>query len=198
MYHEFRKDLKLRFLENLEIPGIALKCLEMIGRYSANHPKVKLWQLCYKIAKSPKSEVKQSIEKPTLLYFVDVSTIFCPMLSGKQHSFSSNSAQIPLNLRVKYKFGIKNCSNWSRAPVMWMFFFSLLKADRFWSFRQFSKKLKLKGKFLDNHRKNICSFFSHFTRISVHHKWKETRLLSAKGEFTGCVTSCETTYDLGS
>ena len=42
---------------------------------------------------------------------------------------------------------------------MEMFYIFLLIADRFLSFRVFSKKLKPKGKLSENHGKNICRIF---------------------------------------
>ena len=35
----------------------------------------------------------------------------------------------------------------------------MLKTDHYWCFRAFSKKQKLKGKFLDNLGQNICRHF---------------------------------------
>ena len=39
---------------------------------------------------------------------------------------------------------------------MMNFYFFLLKSDEFWNLHAFSKKQKLKGKFSDNVRQNIC------------------------------------------
>ena len=53
----------------------------MMGKYSAG--QVKVWILMIGLQKCEKSSVKHSIEKPMLLNFFDLSTIFCSRLSGK-------------------------------------------------------------------------------------------------------------------
>ena len=45
------------------------------GEYPAIHPKAKFWHFSGK--SRAKSAVKQSIEKPILLNFVDLYAIFC-------------------------------------------------------------------------------------------------------------------------
>ena len=45
--------------------------------------------------------------------------------------------------------------------------------------------------------KKYLQAFSHFSTISVHLKWKRTRLLSPKREYTSCHTRCWMTSDLG-
>ena len=54
---------------------------------------------------------------------------------------------------------------------MYSFYFFSTK-NWFLTFRAFSKKWKLKGKFSGNSGKKYLQTFSHFSTISVHHKWK--------------------------
>lgn len=82
-----------------------------------------------------------------------------------------------LHFSVKYKFGTKIRSNWSRSVSMYSFKFFLKKPDPLWNFCEFSKKLKLKRKFSKNYGKKYFWTFSHISTISVQHKWKGTRLL---------------------
>ena len=55
----------------------SLKCLELIGKYSACHQKKILTVV---LQNCEKTAVKHSIEKPVLLNFGDLSTIFCSRL----------------------------------------------------------------------------------------------------------------------
>ena len=57
------------------------------GEYPAVQPKAKFWRFLVKNRKI--SAVKHSIEKPTLLNFVNLSPTFCPRLSeeAKWHSW---------------------------------------------------------------------------------------------------------------
>ena len=48
------------------------------GEYPAGHPKAKFWHFLVNSCK--KSAVKHTIEKPILLNYVNLSTIFCPRL----------------------------------------------------------------------------------------------------------------------
>ena len=80
--YELPNDLRLRKLGNFKkIPEM----LGFDGKYPAVQPKAKFWRFLVKYRK--KSAVKNSIEKPILLNFVNLSPTFCPRLSEETFSF---------------------------------------------------------------------------------------------------------------
>ena len=99
-------------------------------------------------------------------------------------------------------FGTKSRFKCSWSVFAKTFYFLLLGNNYFWSFHAFSKKLKLKRKFSDNHGKIFGWSFSRFSTIFLHHKWIGTRLLSPKNEWTNFRMTKDVipgmTWDLGS
>ena len=72
--HELPNDLKLRILKNYEILRKSLKYLELMVSIQPATLKADL-DSCAR--NSEKSEVKHLIEKPILLNFMSLPTIFC-------------------------------------------------------------------------------------------------------------------------
>ena len=71
------------------------------------------------------------------------------------------------------------------------FYFFLVKTDHFYIFKKLKKNVQTIWDKTFVH-------FSRFSKVSFHHKWNRTRLLSQESEYATCLTSCQTTYDLGS
>ena len=72
--HELPNDLKLRILKNYEILRKSLKYLELMVSIQTATLKAD-FDSCAR--NSEKSEVKHLIEKPILLNFMSLPTIFC-------------------------------------------------------------------------------------------------------------------------
>ena len=88
--------------------------------------------------------------------------------------------------------------------------FQLRKTIIFAKFRLFSTKIwsfvKLpyifnevqnKLKIIRQSLRKYSYTFSNFITTSLHHKWKWTRLLSPKGEYTSCLANCQKSKHLG-
>ena len=75
--HELPNDLRYGNLRNSEISGKSVKCLDLMVSTQPATQEAN-FGICAKNHK--KSAIKHSIEKPILLNFVNLFTIFCPRL----------------------------------------------------------------------------------------------------------------------
>ena len=96
-----------------------------------------------------------------------------------------------LHFSMKYKFGGKHCSNFSRAVFMIFFFFFTFLTDHFWSFNAFLKNKYVKGNFWHSLGHKICRLFhvsAHFlfttieTELNYYHQNESVRVASRVAE----------------
>ena len=103
-----------------------------------------------------------------------------------------------LHFSVKYQFGTKCRSSCSRAVFKKRFYFFSTKDWSFFGFQCIFKQVKTKRKiFRQSWTKHLPTFLL-FSKISLHHKWNGTRLLSPESECTRCLTSGRIIEDLES
>ena len=76
--HELPNDLRLKVLRKIRNCKRIPEMLGFNGEYTAGHPKAKFLGILVKNWKI--SAVKNSIEKPILHNFVNLSPTFCPRL----------------------------------------------------------------------------------------------------------------------